>query len=320
MGASMVRHREFVGIDVSKGTLDVAFFEGASWRFTNDEKGLSALVTQLRPRPVRLVVLEATGGLEVPVAAALASAKISVAVVNPRQVRDFARATGLLAKTDRLDAQAIARFAEAVKPDPRPLPDAQAREMNALVTRRQQVTEMMVMETNRLTQALPALRPVIQAHIEWLRGQRGELDAQLDRIVKESPLWLEQEELYRSMNGIGPVIAHVLIADLPELGTVSNKRISALGGLAPFNRDSGTLRGKRIIWGGRKRVRTALYMGAVSASRSNPVIRPYYLSLLARGKERKVALVACMHKMLIMLNAMARTGKKWQAERIVRTA
>jgi transposase len=316
----MVRRREFVGIDVSKDALDVAVFEGASWRFTNDDEGFSALVAQLRSRPVRLVVLEATGGLEVPVAAALATATISVAVVNPRQVRDFARATGLLAKTDRLDAQAIARFAEAVKPDPRPLPDAQAREMNALVTRRQQVTEMIVMETNRLTQALPALRPVIQAHIEWLRGQRDELDAQLDRVVKESPLWLEQEELYRSMNGIGPVIAHVLIADLPELGTVSNKRIAALSGLAPFNRDSGTLRGKRTIWGGRKRVRTALYMGAVSATRSNPVIRPYYLSLVARGKERKVALVACMHKMLVMLNAMARTGRKWQAERIVRAA
>jgi len=316
----MVRRSEFVGIDVSKDALDVAVFEGPSWRFANDETGFAALVAELRSRPVRLAVLEATGGLEVPVAAALASAKINVAVVNPRQVRDFARATGLLAKTDRLDAQAIARFAEAVKPDPRPLPDAQARELNALVTRREQVTEMTVMEKNRLKQALPTLHPVIQAHIEWLRGQRDELDAQLHQVVKESPLWLEKEELYCSMNGIGPVIAHVLIADLPELGTVSNKRISALGGLAPFNRDSGTLRGKRTIWGGRKRVRTALYMGAVSASRSNPVIRSYYLSLLARGKEKKVALVACMHKMLIMLNAMARTGREWEPVRVVRAA
>jgi transposase len=316
----MVRGSEFVGVDVSKDALDVAVFEGPSWQMPNDEEGLPALVEQLGSRPVRLVVLEASGGLEVPIAAALASAKVAVAVVNPRQVRDFARATGQLAKTDRLDAQVIARFAEAVKPDPRPLPDAQARELDALVTRRKQVAEMIVMETNRLKQALPTLRPVIQAHIEWLRGQRGQLDAQLDQVVKESPLWLEREELYCSMIGVGQVTAHILIADLPELGTVSNKRISALGGLAPLNRDSGTIRGRRIIWGGRKRVRTALYMAAVAAARYNPIIRAYYESLLARGKERKVALVACMHKMLITLNAMARSGRKWEAVRVVRAA
>lgn len=314
----MVRRSEFVGIDVSKDALDVAVFEGPSWRVANDEDGLSALVARLRSRPVREVVLEASGGLEAPVAVALASAKIPVAVVNPRQVRDFARATGLLAKTDRLDAQAIARFAEAVKPDPRPLPDAQARELGALVTRRQQVTEMIVMETNRVSSALLALRPVIQAHIDWLRGQRDQLDSQLDQMVKESPLWLEKEDLYCSMIGIGPVNARILIADLPELGTVTNKQASSLVGVAPLNWDSGTLRGRRIIWGGRKRVRTALYMAAVSASHHNPIIRPYYESLLARGKERKVALVACMHKMIVILNAMARSGRKWEPVRVAR--
>jgi transposase len=316
----MVKRSEFIGIDVSKDALDMAVFEGPSWRFPNDEKGLPALVAQLRSRPVRLVVLEASGGLEAPVAAALASSKITVAVVNPRQVRDFARATGVLAKTDHLDALAIARFAEAIKPEPRPLPDAQARELDALVARRQQVTEMIVMETNRLRSALPTLRPVIQAHVDWLRGQRDQLDSQLDQVVKESPLWLEKAELYCSMMGIGPVNARILIADLPELGTVSNKQVSSLVGVAPLNWDSGTLHGRRIIWGGRKRVRTALYMAAVSASRSNPIIRAYYESLLARGKERKVALVACMHKMLVTLNAMARTGRKWEPERIVRAA
>lgn len=308
----MVAHPQFVGIDVSQEVLDVAVFNGPSWHIGNDQEGIASLVLRLQTLPVRLVVLEATGGLETPVAAALAAATLPVAVVNPRQVRDFARATGLLAKTDRLDAQAMARFAEAVKPEPRPLPDAQARELDALVARRRQVIEMMVMETNRLRQAVPSLRPVIQAHIDWLRGQRDQLDAQLDHLIQQSPLWRAQEQLYRSMKGVGPVVARTLIAELPELGTTANKRISALVGLAPLNRDSGTLRGQRIIWGGRKSVRSALYMAAVAALRSNPVIKAFYQHLLALGKKKKVALVACMHKMLIILNAMARTGTPWQ--------
>lgn len=200
-----------------------------------------------------------------------------------------------------------------MKPDPRPLPDAQARELDALVARRRQVTEMLVMETNRLRPSLPTLRPIIQAHIDWLRGQREELDTQLDQLVQQSPLWRAQEQLYRSMKGVGPVLARTLIAELPELGTISHKRISALVGVAPLNRDSGTFRGKRSIWGGRESVRSVLYMAAVSATRSNPVIRPFYQHLLAQGKEKKVALVACMRKMLVILNAMARTGAPWQS-------
>jgi transposase len=242
----------------------------------------------------------------------LVAAGIPVAVVNPRQVRDFARSVGALAKTDRLDAQLIARFAEAVKPIPRPLPDAQARELTALVVRRRQVMQMIAMETNRLQRALPSLRPVIQAHIDWLRGQRDQLDTEMEALLQQSPLWLAQEQLYRTMSGIGPVTARTLIVELPELGVIGNKRIAALAGVAPFNRDSGTLRGKRTIWGGRKAVRNALYMAAVSATRCNPVIRDFYQSLLARGKEKKSALVACMHKMLIILNAMARKGTSWQ--------
>lgn len=310
----MVARSEFVGIDVSKDVLDVAVFHGPVWQFKNDEGGVVALAARLQALPVRLAVLEATGGIEIPIAAALATARVPVAVVNPRQVRDFARSTGQLAKTDRLDAQAIARFAEAVKPDPRPLPDAQTRELDALVTRRRQVLEMLVMESNRLRQALPSLRPVIQAHIDWLRGQRDQLDAQLDHLVQQSPLWLAQEQLYRSMTGVGPVVARTLIAELPELGTAGHKRISTLVGVAPLNRDSGTLRGKRMIWGGRASVRKALYMAAISASRTNPVIKAFYLHLLAQGKEKKVALVACMHKMLIVLNAMAKTRTPWQPD------
>ena len=308
----MVARTQFVGIDVSKDFLDVAVFNGESWRVSNNEDGFATLTARLQALPVRLTVLEATGGIEVSVAAALAVAHIPVVVVNPRQVRDFARATGLLAKTDRLDAQAIARFAEAVKPVPRPLPDAQARELDGQVTRRRQVVEMLVMERNRLRQALPSLRPIIQAHIDWLRAQQDQLDAQLDAVIRQSPLWLEREQLYRSMKGVGPVFAHTLIAELPELGTTNHKCVAALVGVAPFNRDSGTLRGKRSIWGGRESVRNALYMASLSATRFNPDIKAYYEHLLAQGKEKKVARVACMHKMLTILNAMARTGTRWR--------
>lgn len=241
----MVGRKEFVGIDVAKDALDVAVLNGPTWRVQNNDEGFATLIAGLRELPIRSVVLEATGGLEVPVVAALAAAQIAVVVANPRQVRDFARSIGLLAKTDRLDAQVIARFGEAVKPEPRPLPDAQARELDALVTRRRQVTEMLVMESNRLRQALRPLRPIIQAHIDWLRGQRDELDHQLDQVIQQSPVWRAQEELYRSMVGVGPVVARTLIAELPELGTANGKRISALVGVAPLNRDSGTL---RAVW------------------------------------------------------------------------
>jgi len=308
----MTTQPQFVGIDVSQDTLDLAVFGGPSWQEPNTEDGIAAVANRLRTLPVRLAVLEATGGIQIPVAAALAIAGIPVAVVNPRQIRDFARATGLLAKTDRLDAQAIARFAEAIKPVPRPLPDAQTRELDALLTRRRQVIEMLVMESNRLRQALPSLRPVLEDHITYLRGQRDHLDAQLNQVVRQSPLWQAKERLFRTMKGVGPILARTLLAELPELGCLDHKPIAALVGVAPFNRDSGTLRGKRTTWGGRASVRSALYMAALAAIRFNPVIKAFFEHLLARGKSRKVALVACMRKMLVVLNAMARRGTPWQ--------
>lgn len=302
----------FVGIDVSKNALDVATSDGLDWQVRNDEGGIAGLTARLRALRAGLVVLEATGGLEIPVAAAMAAADIPVVVVNPRQIRDFARSTGLLAKTDRLDARVMVRFAEAVKPDPRPLADAETRELNALLARRRQVAEMLVMEENRLKQALPSLRPVIQAHIDWLRGQRKQLDTQLDEAIRQSPLWRAQDNLFQSMRGVGPILARSLIAEFPELGKVSGKAASALAGVAPFNRDSGLLRGKRTIWGGRASLRSALYMAALAATRWNLDIKTFYQRLLAKGKAKKVALVACMRKMLVILNAMAKSGKPWQ--------
>lgn len=303
---------QFVGIDVAQQTLDIAVFDGPVWQVANNEEGLSALVRDLRDLSAPLAVLEATGGLEIPVAAALAMANVPVAVVNPRQVRDFARSVGLLAKTDRLDAQVLARFAEAVKPTPRPLPDEQTRQLSALMTRRRQVAEMLVMEENRLRQALSSVRAPIQAHIDWLRGQRGELDKELRRLIEQSPVWRAQDHLLQSVKGVGPILSSTLIAALPELGHLSGKRIAALVGVAPFNRDSGTLRGKRTIWGGRAQVRAVLYMAAVAAARSNPVIKRFYEQLLANGKPRKVALVACMRKMLVILNAIVKHRMPWQ--------
>src|SRR5262245_27888947 len=257
------------------------------------------------------MVLEATGGLELPLLAALGSAGLPVVAVNPRQVRDFAKAVGKLAKTDALDARVLAHFADAVRPAVRPLPDAATQALTALVTRRRQLVEMLTAEQNRRRTAPAAIRADIQAHIAWLQGRLKGLDQDLDRALRSSPLWREHEDLLRSVPGIGPVVTATLVAELPELGTLGRKQIAALVGVAPLNRDSGTLRGKRTVWGGRATVRAALYMAALVGTQRNPVLRALYQRLLAAGKLKKVALTACMHKLLTILNALMKHRTRW---------
>lgn len=302
----------FVGIDVSKAQLDVAVRpSGETWAVAHDEAGLGALVARLRKLGPTLIVLEATGGLEVALAGVLAAAPLPVAVVNPRQVRDFARSTGALAKTDRLDAQSLARFAEAVRPEPRPLPDAQAQELSAVLQRRRQLVEMLTAEKNRLHAAPRRIRPQIQAHVEWLQRQIRQFDDDLRALIRSSPLWREQDDLLRSAPGVGPVLATTLVAALPELGTLTRHQIAALVGVAPLNRDSGTLRGRRTVWGGRAHVRAVLYMSTLVAVRHNPVLTAFYQRLRAAGKVPKVALTACMRKLLTILNAMLKHRTRW---------
>lgn len=308
----MITAPHCVGIDVAKANLDVAERpETAPMRLPNDELGITALVERLTAAPPTLIVLEATGGLEGPVVAALTAAGLAVAVVNPRQVRDFAKAVGHLAKTDALDAQVLAHFAEAIRPTPRPLPEAERQALAALLTRRRQIVAMLVAEQQRLGTTAMALRPRIEAHIAWLRQERDDLDRELKHQVRQSPAWRADDDLLQSVPGVGPVLATTLIADLPELGRLDRKQIAALVGVAPFTCESGILRGRRIIWGGRAQVRAALWMGTLVAVQHNPVIRACYARLLAAGKPKKVALTACMHKLLTILNALLRQRTAW---------
>ena len=303
----------FVGIDVSKAWLDVAVRDGDLWRTGQSGGELNALAERLTAlRPV-LVACEATGGLEAPLAATLDAAGIAVAVVNPRQVRDFARAMGIMAKTDRSDASILAEFAQRVRPVPRALPDQQARALAALVARRRQLVEMITMESNRLhTESVLAVREDIAASLGELKARRQRLNRELERTIKASPLWQGTTALLCSVPGVGPVVSATLIADLPELGALNRGAIAALVGVAPLAKDSGTKRGTRRIWGGRAAVRSALYMAALAAARHNPVIRLVYARLRARGKAAKVALVACMRKLLVILNAMMRDQQPWR--------
>ena len=304
----------FVGIDVSKAYLDVAFRpSGERLRVSNSESGIAELVARLSTMRPTLVVLEATGGYQAAVVASLAIAKVPTAVVNPRQVRDFAKATGRLAKTDTIDADVLAHFAEVIRPEPRPFVDEQTLALEALVTRRRQVIEMITAEKNRLAQSHKSLRSTLKAHINFLQRELQDTNRELDGMLRKTPMWREHEDLLRTAKGVGRMTIATLFADLPELGTLDNKRIAALVGVAPFNRDSGTHRGKRMIWGGRASVRAALYMAALVASRHNPVIRAFYERLCAAGKPKKVALVACMRKLLTILNAMIRTKSPWRA-------
>jgi transposase len=308
----MTRPEVYVGIDVAKDRLQVALRpSGEQWPVSYDRPGLEELTKRLRTVKPAMVVLEATAGMEMPVAAALAAIGLPVAVVNPRQVRQFARATGRLAKTDAIDAQVLAQFAQAVQPPLRPLPDADTQQLNALVTRRHQLVEMLAAEKNRLAQAAKSVRIDIQEHIRWLERRLIDLDRDLAATVHESPIWRETDNLLQSAPGVGPVLSTTLLANLPELGRLNGKQIAALVGVAPLNRDSGRFRGKRTIWGGRARVRTALYMGTLVATRYNPVIRPFYQRLLAAGKPKKVALTACMRKLVTILNAMVRSQSSW---------
>jgi len=304
----------FIGIDVAKRQLDVAErARGARWTTANDGAGIAELVERLRAAgPVALIVLEATGGYEIPLVAALTTAQLPVVVVNPRQVRDFARAVGKLAKTDAIDAAVLAHFAEAVRPEPRAVPDEFTQELQGWLNRRRQLLEMVVAEEQRLAQAARVIRPQIQAHVEWLRAQVRDVDTALQSGIRNSPVWRENENLLRTTPGVGPVLATTLLADLPELGRLNRRQIAALVGVAPLNWDSGQQRGTRHIWGGRAPVRTALYMATLSAVRCNPVIRAFFERLSAAGKPRKVALTACMRKLLVILNAMMQRRVSWQ--------
>ena len=305
--------KPYVGIDVAKATLDVAIgSDGELVQVENSEAGIAQLVKRLGEAAPALVVLEATGGYESLVAAAVAGREIAVAVVNPRQVRDFAKATGVLAKTDRIDARVLARFAEADRPEPRPLPTAEAKELEEFLGRRRQIVDMLTMEKNRLSIAsTERMKKSLKKHIAWLEEALRRANDDIDTAVRNSPAWREQEDLLRSFPGIGPVSARTVLGELPELGALNRKKIAALVGVAPLNRDSGTLQGTRTCWGGRANVRQVLYMATISAVRCNPVIRRVYLALRARGKKHKVALVACMRKVLTILTAMVRDRRRW---------
>ena len=302
----------YVGIDVSKDTLDVAVHgDKQHWSFPNNETGITKAVSKFKELSPELVVLEATGGFEVFLATELVVAKIPTAVVNPRQVRDFAKSVGMLAKTDILDARIIARFAATVQPNPHPMPDIEAQELGALTARRRQIINMITAEKNRLSTAGETVKPGISAHINWLEKELSEINRNIKQKVKDSPIWREKDELLQSVPGVGTNLSAIILAELPELGTLNRKQIAALVGVAPLNRDSGTLRGKRTTWGGRATVRTALYMATLVATRYNPVIRRFYERLREAGKATKVALTACMRKLLTILNAMLKYQTSW---------
>lgn len=303
----------FIGIDVSKGRLDVAAVPSQEqWSAPNDEDGIRALARKLREISPTLVVIEATGGYETALAGALVSEGVAVALINPRQARHFAKATGRLAKTDALDAMILAQFAQVVRPEARPLPDEAARALTDLVTRRRQIVDMLVAETNRLALARGAVKADIETHARWLRRRLDDITRQLQEAIQKSPLWRQKDDLLQSVPGVGPGVSAAMLAQLPELGRLSAKKIAALTGVAPLNRDSGSFRGKRAVWGGRSAVRAVLYMAALVASRYNPVIKEFYQRLRRVGKAPKVALTACMRKLLVILNAILRDGAPWR--------
>lgn len=302
----------YVGIDVSAAHLDVGVRpSGEVKRYPNDTRGIATIMDEIVPLGPSGVVLEATGGFEMPIAGELELVGLPVSLVNPRQVRSFARATGKLAKTDAIDALLLAQFAEAVKPPVRPLPDEETRELRALVDRRRQLLEMLTSERNRLRRASKRVGRLIQEHILWLRQQIDDLDKDISELIRSSPMWRAQEDLLRSVPGVGRVLSCTLLTHLPELGSLNRGQVAALVGVAPLNRDSGAFRGKRSVWGGRSAIRSALYMAALVATRHNPVIKAFYQRLCAAGKPKKVALTACMRKLLIILNSMLKRGTQW---------
>lgn len=303
----------FVGIDVSKSHLDVAIRpSGKSWTEANDGKGIRSLVDALTDLNPLLIVMESTAGLEMAVAVDLAAAGLPVAIVNPRQVRDFARATGKLAKTDRIDARILARFAEMVRPEVRPLKDEQVQELSALISRRRQIVEMLTAEKNRLTTAPKRIQKDIKAHIQWLEKRLDNVDDEIQKRIKASPIWREKEAILQSVPGVGPVLSASLLCDLPELGRLNRRQVAALVGVAPLNRDSGLFRGKRKVWGGRANIRAVLYMATLSSVRANSVLKLFYNRLCGEGKPPKVALTACMRKLITILNSMIKNNTPWR--------
>lgn len=304
----------YIGIDVSKTRLDMEAYPGTHpASFNNDDTGRAQLIEALKGLRPKLIVIEATGGLESPVASELATAGLAVAVINPRQARDFARALGVLAKTDQVDALVLARFAEAIKPAVRPLKSSEVMALESVLTRRGQIIEMITAERNRQAQAPSKIAKQIAQHLIWLKRRLDEADHDLDDAIQRSPIWQAKARIITSIPGVGRVTATSLLAELPELGQLSRREISALVGVCPFNRDSGGHRGRRAIWGGRASIRAVLYMAALVSSRYNPVIKAFYQRLLAAGKVKKVALVACMRKLLVILNAMVKSNTPWRS-------
>jgi transposase len=307
----------FVGIDVSKDTLDVCVYPTQdSFCVPNSPDGIDELIKRLKPIESQLIVFEATGGYETLAVSSLAAARLPAVVVNARQVRDFAKSIGQLAKTDRIDAGVIARFASAVKPELRPVKDTPSQELTGLVTRRRQIVDMIIAETNRLKASSRRTGRDIQAHIRWLQKRLKQVDDEIKRDIKNGPLWRTRDHILQSAPGVGPTTSATLISCLPELGQLDNKKIACLIGVAPLNRDSGRYKGRRTIWGGRAQVRAVLYMSTLSAMRSNPVIRQFYQRLREAGKCFKVAIVACMRKLLVILNAMVRNQTMWRKSEI----
>ena len=302
-----------VGVDVAKKTLDVAASNSSEVRrFENDEEGISTAVGYIASLKPDSIIIEATGGLEMALVATLQSACLPVVIINPRQVRDFARATGILAKTDTIDAKILALFGTQVRPQIRPLPDKESREMSCLLTRRCQLIEMLTSERNRFLQSSGDIRQGVQDHINWLEQALSKVNNDLEDRIKGSPSWRDKDDLLKTVPGIGNVVSSTILVELPELGRLNRRKIAALAGVAPFNRDSGNMHGKRAVWGGRARLRAVLYMAALVASRHNSVIATFYQRLIASGKAKKTALVACMRKLLTILNAMIRTKTAWQ--------
>ena len=297
---------------MSKAKLDLAVHpDGRAWSEDNTARGIKAIVGEMKRLKPETIIVEATGGLERMLVAELGVADLPVAVVNPRQVRDFAKATGRLAKTDIIDARVLGQFGEAIRPEIRPLPDEQTRELADKLARRGQLVEMQTAEKNRHQNAPKSTKDGIQKHIDWLEKRIRDLDDDIHRMLRGSPLWRERDDLFQSVPGVGLITSTTLMADLPQLGTLNRKQIASLVGVAPHNCDSGQKRGRRMIWGGRARVRAVLYMAALCGTRFNPVLRSFYRRLVDSGKPKKVALTACMRKLLTILNTMARTGEAW---------
>ena len=310
----------FVGVDVSKAELEIGIIPGSkTWKVSNDSLGVQRLIDDLETLSPRVIVIESTGGYETFVASSLATAQMPVVIINPRNIRSFAKAIGILAKTDRIDSLVLAQYGKSIKPEPRPLKDSQAQELKALLARRKQLIEMLTMEKNRAEKATNSVLKDIQAHICWLESRLKNVDKDLHHSIKTSTAWREKDKIIQSIPGAGPVLSVTLISELPELGILNRRQIAALVGVAPFNCDSGKRKGYRRVWGGRAPIRSILYMAALSAVRCNPVIGSFYKRLLTAGKKPKVSLTACMRKLLTIINSMVRTGSLWNQNHFLKS-